>query len=59
MISTVTQLKTTGVTEAVPSALANNDSFSVAWESSGNTATTATGTGTTGTGRHHHHKRHP
>jgi hypothetical protein len=49
----------TGTTEAVPSALTNDDSFTVTWESSGNTAptTTGTGTGTTGTGRHHHHKK--
>jgi hypothetical protein len=52
----LTMVSAAGVTEAVPSALADADNFTVTWQSSGNTAP-ATGTGATGTTRHHHHKR--
>jgi hypothetical protein len=54
----LTMVSGAGVTEATPSALNDNDNFTVTWDSSGDTATTGTGNGTgtgTGTGRHHHH----
>jgi hypothetical protein len=66
----LTMASNNGTTEATPSALTGQSSFTVTWDSSGSIATTTTtttgtgtgtgagtgtGTGSSGTGRHHHH----
>jgi hypothetical protein len=60
---TLTMVSSNGTTEATPSALTGQNSFSVTFDGAAattapgtpGTGTPGTGTGTPGTGRHHHH----